>query len=326
MKKQLTIIPQSNIRALIYTLRGEQVMLDSDLAEIYGVEIKVFNQAVKRNIERFPATFRFQLTKEEYDRLKNRIEASSSDDSLRCQIGTLETDTALRSQFVTLEQGGRGHHRKYLPYAFTEQGVSMLSAVLRSETAIKVSIQIINAFVEMRRFIQSNASIFARMESVENRQRAFESKTTENFEKVFQALEAAEPPKQGIFYEGQVYDAHAFASDLIRKAKKSLILIDNYVDDTVLTLLTKRRKGVTATIYTKIISKQLALDLEKHNTQYSIIEIKTFNAAHDRFLILDECDIYHIGASLKDLGKKWFAFSKFETRALDMLKKLGGVR
>lgn len=311
MKKPLSIVPLNNIRALIYTVRGEQVMLDGDLAEIYGVETKAFNQAVKRNIERFPQAFRFQLTAEEYE-------------DVRSQSVTPSSGGSLRSQFVTLEKGGRGQHRKYLPYAFTEQGVSMLSAVLRSDTAIKVSIQIINAFVEMRRFIQGRASLFTRLDSVEKRQLIFESKTAENFERVFQALEAAEPPKQGIFYDGQVHDAHAFASELIRKAKKSLILIDNYVDDSVLTLLTKRKKGVTASIYTQRISKQLCLDLDKHNAQYPPIEIHTFKDAHDRFLILDERDIYHIGASLKDLGKKWFAFSKFETEALAMLEKLGG--
>ena len=324
MKKPLSIIPLNNIRALIHTIRAEQVMLDSDLAEIYGVETKVFNQAVKRNIERFPEAFRFQLTEEEYDSLKTRLEGPSSDDGLRSQFVTSRDAGALRSQIVTLDKGGRGKHRKYLPYAFTEQGVSMLSAVLRSETAVKVSIQIIHAFVEMRRFLQANASIFARMDSMEKRQFALESKTMENFEKVFQALEAAEPPKQGIFYNGQVHDAHAFVSELIRTAKKSLVLIDNYIDDSVLTLLTKRKKGVTASIYTQSISKQLTLDLDKHNAQYPPIEIHTFKDAHDRFLILDERDIYHIGASLKDLGKKWFAFSKFETGAVAMLDKLGG--
>jgi len=333
MKKPLSIIPLNNIRALIHSIRGEQVMLDSDLAEIYGVETKVFNQAVKRNIERFPETFRFQLTEEEYDSLKTRLEGSSSDEGLRSQNATLEESEnlrsqnatssdagALRSQIVTSSHGGR----RYLPYAFTEQGVSMLSAVLRSETAVKVSIQIIHAFVEMRRFLQANASIFTRMDSMEKRQFALESKTMENFEKVFQALEAAEPPNQGIFYNGQVHDAHAFVSELIRKAKKSLVLIDNYIDDSVLTLLTKRKKGVTASIYTQSISKQLTLDLDKHNAQYPPIEIHNFKDAHDRFLILDERDIYHIGASLKDLGKKWFAFSKFETGAVAMLDKLGG--
>jgi len=307
------LIPVEPIQGMIFTLRGVQVMLDADLAKIYGVETRVFNQAVKRNIERFPEEFRFQLTRDEFENLRSQIATSSFGED------------SLRSQIVTLNNSGRGQHRKYLPYAFTEQGVSMLSAVLRSETAVKVSIKIINAFVEMRRFIQNNAQVFARLDSVERRQISFESETEKNFEKIFQALEAGDPPKQGIFYDGQVYDAYAFASDLVRKAKKSLVLIDNYVDDSVLTLLSKRKSGVPATIHTKAISKRLALDLQKHNQQYPPIAVKTFKEAHDRFLILDEKEIYHIGASLKDLGKKWFAFSKFETGAVEMLKKLEGV-
>jgi phage regulator Rha-like protein len=297
-----------NIQSMIFTIRGVQVMVDSDLAKVYDVEIRRLNEQVKRNIERFPESFRFQLTEEEFENLRSQIAISSSTEPLRSQIATLEI--------------GRGKHRKYLPYVFTEQGVSMLSAVLRSETAVKVSIQIINAFVEMRKFIQHNASIFTRLDSVERRQITFESETEKNFEKVFQALEVGEPPKQGIFYDGQVYDAYSFVADLIRKAKKSLILIDNYVDDSVLTLLCKRKKGVAATIYTKTISKQLALDLKKHNEQYPPITLEVFKDAHDRFLILDDKEIFHIGASLKDLGKKWFAFSRFESGAVEMLSKL----
>jgi len=227
----------------------------------------------------------------------------------------------MRSQFATSssEHGGR----RYLPYVFTEQGVAMLSAVLRSQTAVEVSIKIIDAFVEMRRFIQNNAQIFVGLELVERRQLEFESETSKNFERVFQALEKpSEIPKQGIFYNGQVYDAYTFTSDLIRSAKKSLVLIDNYIDDSVLTLLTKRATGVSAKIYTKSISKQLVLDLKKHNKQYPVITVKNFQNAHDRFLIVDEAEIYHIGASLKDLGKKWFAFSKFESGAMNMLKRL----
>lgn len=313
MGKGNSIVPVENIQSMIFTVRGVQVMLDSDLARIYGVEIKRLTEQVKRNIDRFPENFRFQLTKDEYE-------------DLRSQAVTLESDSiSLRSQIATLEvERGRGQHRKYLPYVFTEQGVSMLSAVLRSETAVKVSITIINAFVEMRRFIQQNANVFARLDSVERRQIVFESETEKNFEKVFQALEAGEPSRQGIFYDGQIYDAYSFVCDLVRKAKKSLLLIDNYVDDSVLTLLSKRKSGVDAVIYTKTISKQLALDLKKHNQQYLPIKIETFKDAHDRFLILDGKDVYHFGASLKDLGKKWFAFSRFETGAVDMLKKLGG--
>lgn len=294
MDRRDSAAPLNRIQGMIFTIRGLQVMMDRDLADIYGVENKRLNEQVKRNIERFPEAFRFRLTDAEKEEL-----------------------VANCDRFARLK------HATSNPYAFTEQGVSMLSAVLRSETAVNVSIQIISAFVEMRRFLQNNASIFTRLESVEKRQFAFESKTAENFHKVFQALETAEPPRQGIFYDGQVYDAHTFASDLIRKAKRSLILVDNYVDDTVLTLLTKRQKSVNATIFTKVISKQLALDLEKHNAQYTQIDVKILQDSHDRFLIIDGLDIYHIGASLKDLGKKWFAFSKFETGALDMLKRLG---
>ncbi|MCF7982455.1 MAG: ORF6N domain-containing protein [Pseudomonadales bacterium] len=313
------LVPMEHLQKMIFTIRGVQVMVDSDLATVYGVETRALNQAVKRNIDRFPEAFRFQLSEEE----KEQLVANCDQFDLRSQIVTSSGQgNSLRSQSVTLENQ-RGKHRKYLPYVFTEQGVSMLSAALRSETAIKVSIQIINAFVEMRKFIQHNANIFARLDLVERRQIAFESDTEKNFEKIFQALEANEPPRQGIFYNGQVYDAYAFVADLIRKAKSNLALIDNYVDDSVLTLLSKRKKDVKVTIYTKIISKQLALDLKKHNDQYPLIAIETFKEAHDRFLIIDESEIYHIGASLKDLGKKWFAFSKFETGALKMLTKLG---
>ena len=201
----------------------------------------------------------------------------------------------------------------------------MLSAVLHSETAIQISIKIIDTFVEMRRFINNNAQIFARLDLVERKQITFESETEKNFEKVFQAMEKSqELPKQGIFYDGQVYDAYIFVCNLIRKAKKSLVLIDNYADESVLSLLSKRAEGVTTIIYTKSISKQLELDLKKHNEQYPPIAINIFENSHDRFLIIDEKEIYHIGASLKDLGKKWFAFSKFESETVKMLQKLNG--
>jgi phage regulator Rha-like protein len=308
IKTESGIVPVIHIQNLIFTVRDVQVMVDSDLAKVYDVEIRRLNEQVKRNIERFPESFRFQLTEEEFENLKYQPGTSSSTEPLRSQIATIET--------------GRGKHRKYLPYVFTEQGVSMLSAVLRSETAVKVSIQIINAFVEMRWFLQHNANVFNRLDAVERRQITFETETEKNFEKLFQALETGEPPKQGIFYDGQVYDAYRFVSDLIRKAKKSLILIDNFVDDSVLTLLCKRKKDVEVTIYSKTISKQLALDLKKHNEQYPPITVELFKDAHDRFLIIDEKEIYHIGASLKDLGKKWFAFSRFDSAAVEMLSKL----
>jgi hypothetical protein len=295
----------SHIQNRIYTIRGVQVMLDEDLAEIYQVQTKVFNQAVKRNSNRFPENFRFQLTDKEWE-------------YLRSQIVTLNSSNPLRSQNVTLESQ-RGKHRKYLPYAFTEQGVAMLSAVLRSDTAVNISIQIMQAFVEMKKFIANNALLFQRLENVELKQMETDRKVLQLFSAI---QEKSVKPKQGIFFEGQVFDAYSFAADLIRTAEKSIVLIDNYIDDTVLTLFTKRKQGVALTIFTKQITKQMALDLKKHNEQYEPIEMKEFADAHDRFLIIDEKTVYHFGASLKDLGKKWFAFSKFDKEAVNLLNKL----
>jgi phage regulator Rha-like protein len=276
---------------MIYTIRGQQVMFDRDLAEIYQVETRVLNQAVKRNIERFPDKFRFQPTKQELENLLSQIVIPSS------------------------EHGGRRNP----PFVFTEQGVSMLSAVLRSETAIKVSIQIINAFVEMRKNISNFNGLYQRMDRIEQKQLIADDK----FERIFNALEAGDiKPNQGIFYNGQIFDAYCFLSDLIKTAKHSIIVVDNYVDESVFTLLLKRNIGVETTIYVKNISKQLALDLKKYNEQYDNIAIKEFNSSHDRFLILDKSDIYHFGASLKDLGKKWFAFSKLGIPVQDILDKL----
>jgi hypothetical protein len=212
-----------------------------------------------------------------------------------------------------------GEDTKYLPYAFTEQGVAMLSAVLRSDIAIKVSIQIINAFVAMRRFIAANALIFQRLDTLETKQ----LETDNKIDHVLNAIESKEIQlKQGIFFDGQIFDAYKFVADLIRTAQESIILIDNYIDDTVLIRLTKRNKGVKVTILTKTISKQLALDIKKFNEQYPAIEIKEFKNSHDRFIIIDNTTVYHFGASLKDLGKKWFAFSKMEIKAVEMLARL----
>ena len=279
------------IRSLIYSIRGKQVMLDSDLASLYEVETKNLNKAVKRNIERFPASFCFQLTEEEVE-------------NLRFQIGT-----------SSLNYGGR----RYLPYVFTEQGVAMASAILRSDIAVKVSVEIMEAFVEMRRTIISNASLFHRLDKIELKQ----LDTDQKFEAIFKAMGSDKlHSEKGIFYNGQIFDAYTFVSDIIRSAKSSIILLDNYVDDTVLTLLGKRNNNVTATIYTKNISNQLRLDVQRYNSQYPPIEIEFFSDAHDRFLIIDDTDLYHIGASLKDLGKKWFAFSRMDIEVGRMLQLL----
>lgn len=298
-----SIILAADIQKHIYTLRGVQVMLDEELAELYGVETRVLNQAVKRNLQRFPAEFMSQLTETEWEILRSQFATSRAD--------------SLRSQNVTLKNS-RGQHRKYLPYVFTEQGVAMLSAVLRSETAVKVSIQIINAFVAMRRFLSVNAQVFQRLDSLEIKQ----IQTDQKIERVLTAIEDKSVlPRQGIFFDGQVFDAYTFACDLIRSARKRIILIDNYVDESVLVLLSKRNPQVSAQILTTSISKQLALDLKKHGQQYPAVDVQRFQLAHDRFLIIDN-DIYHIGASLKDLGKKWFAFSKMAMDAIELLAKV----
>ncbi len=223
----------------------------------------------------------------------------------------------LRFQFGTssLNYGGR----RYLPYAFTEQGIAMASAILRSHIAIKVSVEIMEAFVEMRRMLISNASLFHRLDKIELKQLQADQK----FEKIFKALENDKlHSEKGIFYHGQVFDADAFVSDIIRSAGNSIILLDNYVDDTVLTLLGKRNDNVTATILTKSISHQLRLDLQRYNSQYTVIDIEIFSDAHDRFLIIDNTELYHIGASLKDLGKKWFAFSRMNIEVSKILQVL----
>ena len=302
------LIILEEIRSRIYTIRGVQVMLDEDLALLYGVETKVLNQSVKRNSERFPEDFMFQLSEEEYN-------------LLRSQNVTLEKWDSLRSQNATIEDR-RGQHRKYSPYAFTEQGVAMLSAILRSETAIKMSIQIIKAFVAMRRLIASNAQIFQRLDTLEIKQ----LETDQKIDHVLNAMESKQlQPKQGIFFDGQIFDAYKFVADLIRTAQKSIVIIDNYIDDTVLIHLTKRNEDVKVTIFTKSMSKQLALDIKKFNAQYPPIEIKEFKNSHDRFIIIDNKIVYHFGASLKDLGKKWFAFSKMDVWAVEMLTRLEGM-
>ena len=287
------LVVVDNIETLIKVIRGQQVMLDKDLATLYGVEAKVLNQAVKRNVERFPDDFRFQLTKEE----------------------------CLRSQIVTLNEK-QGQHLKYMPYAFTEQGVAMLSSALRSQTAIDVNIQIMRAFVSMRHFMVNNASVFSRLETIEYHQfemQQHQQETDKRIDEVFRRLdEGNAKPKQGVFYNGQVYDAYTFVSDLIKSAKKRIILIDNYVDETVLTLLDKRENCVSAVIYTQQISRHFQLDIDRHNAQYAPIDVETFRLSHDRFLCIDD-DVYHIGASIKDLGKKWFGFSKMEILTPDEL-------
>lgn len=291
---ELTIIDGYTIQDKIYTIRAVQVMLDRDLAELYGVETRALKQAVKRNVEKFPEDFMFELSDTEIDFMVSQLVIPS---------------------------------KKYFggakPFAFSEHGVSMLASVLKSEKATKMSISIIRTFVSMRKFISQNASLFEKIESIEKRQVSYEIKNDTKVDAILTAIEEkGTPQKQHIFYDGQIFDAYLFVSEIIKSAKKSIVLIDNYVDESVLILFSKRDVGCETTIYTKTISKQLELDLKKYNQQYSKIEIKKFDLSHDRFLIVDEKEVYHFGASLKDLGKKWFAVSKMDINSFEMIGKL----
>jgi hypothetical protein len=259
----------------IMMIRGKQVLLDRDLAELYSVETKVLNQTVKRNIDRFPEDFMFQLNELEFQEW--------------------------RSQFVTSNSIKMGMRRK--PFAYTEQGIAMLSGLLHSEHAIKMNIMIMRAFVAMRHFLLNNAQLFQRIEKVELRQ----SKIEDKMGRILDKMEDVQP-KQGIFFDGQVFDAYVFVSKLIQMAQRDVVLIDNYVDESVLTLLDKRQTGVSARVYTSQKSRIFQLDIDKHDEQYPSITIIPFNHSHDRFLLIDD-EVYLIGASLKDLGKKWFGIS-----------------
>ena len=297
-----------NIENLIRFIRGKQVMLDRDLARLYGVEARALNQAVQRNIERFPEDFMFQLSKEEFENLRSQIVTSSEEE-------------ILKSQNVISSWGGI---RKW-PYVFTENGVAMLSSVLRSQQAISINIQIMRAFNAMRHFITSNAQVFQRVENIEKNILALNASkvdTDKKLEEVFRRLDDGNAtPKQAVFYDGQIFDAYKFVNERIREAKKRIVLIDNYVDETVLAMLDKRGKNVTAKVYTRNISRQLSLDFEKHNAQYTPIEVEQFDRAHDRFLCIDDT-VYLIGASIKDLGKKWFGFVKLEQTTDELLSKM----
>ena len=300
--------PLENIENLIHVIRGKQVMLDRDLARLYGVEARALNQAVQRNRERFPEDFMFQLSKEEFE-------------NLRSQIVTSSEEKILKSQNVISSWGGI---RKW-PYVFTENGVAMLSSVLRSQQAININIQIMRAFNAMRHFITSNAQVFQRVENIEKNILALNASkvdTDKKLEEVFRRLDDGNAtPKQAVFYDGQIFDAYKFVNERIREAKKRIVLIDNYVDETVLAMLDKRGKNVTAKVYTRNISRQLSLDFEKHNAQYTPIEVEQFDRAHDRFLCIDDT-VYLIGASIKDLGKKWFGFVKLEQTTDELLSKM----
>ena len=280
IQRELSI---EDIKNLIYTIRGKQVMLDSDVARLYHYETKNINKAVKRNLERFPKEFCFQLTENEFQ-------------TLRFQFGTSKQNEDVR--------GGR----RYLPYVFTEQGIAMLAGVLKSDIAIQVSISIIKSFIEMRKFISSNGQIFERLTKVEYKLLEHDKK----FNEVFNQLQLEENIKQKIFFEGQIYDAYSLIIDIIKKANKKILIIDNYIDDSVLKMLTKKNNNVEVVILTSDKSNIQQIDIQKFNKEYPILKVAKTNKFHDRFIIIDNEEMYHLGASIKDLGKKCFGINKIE--------------
>ena len=296
IKSESTLPTMPLIENMIYVIRGQQVMLDSDLANLYGVETKRLKEQVRRNIARFPKDFMFELTKEECS---------------RSQIATLNT--------------GRGYNIKYLPYAFTENGVAMLSSVLRSETAIEVNIRIMRAFNAMRSFLMNNATLFKRLETVEHHQLLLQQHAIATDNKIDEILERLDnkesEPIEGFFYDGQIFDAYTLISDFVREAKERIILIDNYIDDRVLKILSKRQEGVSALVYTDPRNEIIKQDVKTHNRQYPPIQIKNCRNVHDRYLIIDN-EIYFIGGSIKDLGKKIVAFCKMHRSPQEILDNI----
>lgn len=282
-----------NIKNLIYTIRGKQVMLDSDVAMLYQYTTKSINKAMKRNINRFPEDFCFQLTEKEVE-------------NLRFQFGT----SSLKKE----NYGGR----RYLPYVYTEQGIFMLAGVLKNEIAVQVSINIIRAFIEMRKFISLNGKLFKRLTNVECKILEHDKK----FDIVFNELQKDEKMefKQKIFFDGQIYDAYSLIIDIIKKAKQKILIIDNYIDDSILKMLSKKNQKVEVVILTLQNSKLNKLDITKFNKQYPVLKLAYTNKFHDRFIVIDNKELYHVGASLKDLGKKCFAISKIEDK--EYLKRI----
>lgn len=299
MKSELNVIPiedekrNEEIKCLIYTVRGKQVMLDSDVAELYNYKTKSLNLAVKRNINRFPEEFCFKLSEKEVE-------------DLRFQIETSKVNTKLK------RRGGR----RYLPYVFTEQGIAMLAGILNSEIAIDMSIKIINAFIEMRKLLVYNGQIFERLSTMEYKLIEYDKK----FEYIFNQLQTEDNVKQKIFFQGQIYDAYSLIVDIIKKAKQKIILIDNYIDDSVLNMILKKKNNVEVTILTSEKTNISKLDVQKFNKEYPILKIVKTNKFHDRFIIIDSNELYHCGASIKDLGKKCFAINKIEDT--DIIKQI----
>lgn len=278
------------IKNLIYIVRGKQVMLDSDVARLFGYQTKDLNRNVKNNIERFPEYYCFQLTEEEYK-------------SLRCKN-------------FTLNKNGRGQHRKYMPYVFTEHGITMLAGLLKSNIAVNISIKIVNTFIEMRKFLIQNGQVFDRISTLEYKQLENEK----NFDKIFNMLQNKDNVKQKIFFEGQIWDSYSLIIDIIKKANNKIVIIDNYIDDSILKMLAKKKNNVESVIITSEKSNISKLDIQKFNKEYPVLKVAKTKKFHDRFIIIDNKELYHCGASIKDLGKKCFAINKIED--IEIIKKL----
>ena len=305
-KKNLTLHNVDDFKGKIYTIRGVQVMLDSDLAEIYGYEVKKLNQQVKRNINRFPPDFMFQLTREEFNLVKSQYE-----------------NIDLKSQFVTSSWGGI----RKLPNAFTEQGIYMLATVLRGDLADQQSIFIMRAFREMRNFLQNNASLFAEIDTIQKHLIESDIHHKEHDKQIAELFSLMDKYKvkdtQGIFFQGQIFDAYAKFQSFIAQAQKEIVLIDNYVDITVLERLSTKNNGVDVIIYTLPNTRLTTQDVRSFNAQYPTLTVRHTTSMHDRFLIIDNSILYHLGASLKDLGRKCFAFELFDASFIsDILDKV----
>lgn len=283
-------ISSEEIKKIIYTIRGKQVMLDSDVARLFKYETKDLNRNVRNNIERFPEYYCFQITEEEYK--------------------------VLRCKNFTLNKNGRGQHRKYLPYVFTEYGITMLAGLLKSEVAVNISIKIVNTFIEMRKFISSNGHILERLTNAEYKLLEHDKK----FNQVFNQLQNEKIIKQNIFFEGQIYDAYTLIIDIIKNANKKITIIDNYIDDSILKMLTKKNKNIEVVILTSNKSNIQNIDVQKFNKEYPTLKVLKTNKFHDRFIIIDNKELYHCGASIKDLGKKCFAINKIED--INIVKKI----
>ena len=311
MENEISILEENSIRSKIHVIRGQQVMLDRDLAELYGVETKRLNEQVKRNIERFPEQFCFQLTREELDNLKKQYSVKSQ----------FATSPDISNNMFAGQEGGT----RKLPFVFTEEGVAMLSAVLKSKTAIKASVKIISVFVKMRHLLTANAQLFQRLYFIEKHQiesDVHQKETDKKVDELFSLMDKYNVKEtQGIFFQGQIFDAYAKFESFLSSAKKEIILIDNYVDLSILQRLAKKKKGVNVIIYTDPRTKLTAQDVQTFNAQYPTLTLNYTTRTHDRFLIIDNSIIYHIGASLKDLGKKCFCFDVLDPAYIQMILK-----